>query len=342
MTRTDWACRLACGLAVIGAFALAQPALAAAEATPLRITVAVGPAFALGKAAQRWAELINQRGGASLGARVFAGATLAQREPRREFAALRERGADLGVGSSLSWSVEVPALAVASLPWMAPTPRALAALCEGDVARRLSDAVEAKGAHVVAIAPMTHRAIMTATDRVHTPADLAGMSVRIPDLPLLSEFYATLGARPSSMPSSAARDAAQNGTLEADDATPLAFVSARVDAWGLKYVTVWDAVGELAVFAVNRAAWEALGPSQRDTVREAAEQAGHELAANSLQESESALQTLRERGVTVTRLLAPAQSVFAASTAAMIAHWTSLIGAELVDAARAAVRDAAR
>ena len=69
---------------------------------------------------ERWATLITERVDKAFVARLHPGATLAQRDPAREFAALQAGKADLAVGSALQWSPQLPALGVYGLPWLAP------------------------------------------------------------------------------------------------------------------------------------------------------------------------------------------------------------------------------
>ncbi|HZQ60435.1 MAG TPA: TRAP transporter substrate-binding protein DctP [Casimicrobiaceae bacterium] len=323
-------------------FMLAPASALAADAkpAPLKVSVAVGPAFALGQAAQTWARLVNERAGDALALRVFPGATLAQRDAAREFATLRDGAADMAVGSTLFWSTQVPALAVASLPWIAPSARALDALASGAVGDRLMQAVDGAGVVALAIAPLAHRELIATTDRVHAPSDLQGLRVRIAANALLSDIYTGLGALPTTMSLAATRDAVAAGTLDAQEGTPRTFAAARAGVSGFKYVTVWQAVGELAVFAVNKKTWDGLTEPQQGIVRAAAQEAAGELGIGAAQESESALETLRERGVTITRLLPPAQAAFAAAAAPVTERWKATIGADLVEAAQAAARSA--
>ena len=84
-----------------------SPALAQspdAGPKPSKLSVAVGPAYALGK-------LVAERSGGALPIKVYPGASLAQRDPDREFAALRDGAADLAGGSTLHWSAQVNELA---------------------------------------------------------------------------------------------------------------------------------------------------------------------------------------------------------------------------------------
>lgn len=315
----------------------------AADAPPreLKLSVAVGPAFALGKAAQAWALAITERGDPTLAIRVFPGASLAQRDASREFLALREGAADLAVGSSLFWSLQVNELAVASLPWIAPTPRQLEALASGMIADRLTEALARAGAVALALAPLGHRELATVTDSVHAPADVEGLRVRTAASPLLTDFYVALGAKPGTMPGPAARDAFTAGALDAQEGAPLSFAAARLDAMGVRFVTVWGAVGELAVFAVNRATWKGLSDAQRTIIGDAAREAASRLGAMAQKESEDALESLRQRGVTITRLLAPAQARFAPVMQPMTGRWSAIVGEDLAAQAQAASRAAA-
>ena len=86
---------------------------------PWKLSAAVGPAFALGKAGERWAKLIAEQSGGSVPVQFFPGASLASRDPAREFVALRDGAADLAVGSTLFWSVQVVELNAIGLPWLA-------------------------------------------------------------------------------------------------------------------------------------------------------------------------------------------------------------------------------
>src|SRR6516162_7273043 len=111
-----------------------------------KVSTAVGPAFALGAAGETWAKRIGERSGGKLAAKLYPGAALADREPSREFAALARGAADLAVGSSLLWSVQVPELNVIGLPWIAADAKALDALVSGALKERLDAAIQRAGA----------------------------------------------------------------------------------------------------------------------------------------------------------------------------------------------------
>ena len=309
----------------------------AAKSRELKLSVAVGPAFALGQAADAWARRLAERTGGALNVVLQPGASLAKRDPEREFAALRDGAADLAVGSTLHWSADVGALAVVGLPWLAPEARQLEQLATGDVKDRLFAAIEQAGAVPLALAPLGHRAIATRANAVRVPDDVRGIDVRIASSRYLLDFYAGLGARPFAMPFAEAAAAFEAGRLSAQEGSTAAFVATRVDALGLKHVTLWGAIAELAVFAVNRAVWEGWTPEQRAHVASAANDAAMELARRVQEEEQGALATLRSRGVELMRLTPSGTAAFAAAAKPTYVKWTAIAGAEIVQSAERAL-----
>ncbi len=322
-------------LAALGA---ATPIVAVAQsrdAKEWKLSTAVGTAFALGKAGERWAALVTENSGGKLAVVLRPGATLAERDPAREFTALRSGAADLAIGSTLYWSVQVRELGVVGLPWIAPEEKQLDALVTGVIAEKLAAAVQAGGAMPLAFAPLGHREL-AALASVRTPDDFAGRAVRIASTPYLVDFYAGLAARPKAMSFTDARAAFESGQLDVQEGAPATFAAARLDAIGIRHVTLWGAVAEAAIFAVNPGVWEGWTDEERAIVRAAAQQAALELAALARAENAAALALLHKRGVSIVRLT-PSGSTASAAARPVYDKWAAVAGYELVRAAEAAV-----
>lgn len=309
---------------------------------PWKLSTAVGPAFALGKAGERWAKLITEASGGTLAVQVFPGAALAHRDPAREFLALRDGAADLAVGSTLHWAPQVGELTLIALPWLAPDDRALEALLAAPIRDRLAAAVERAGGVPLAFAALGHRALATTTKDVRAPEDLGGIDVRVTAVPLVLDLFTSLGARPRAMAFADAEAAFRSGLLAAQEGPPASFAAARLDALGVRQVMLWGAVAEVAVFAVNRAFWEGLPVEQRGIVGDAALRAAGELPTAVRAENEAALSALRRRGVVVTRLTATGQRAFASAARGVYEQWAGVAGEDLVRAAEAAVKASER
>jgi TRAP-type transport system periplasmic protein len=326
------------------AFVTAIPTAAfsqeAAKARALNLSVAVGPAFALGKAAETWTHFVAERSAGTLAIDLHPGATLAQRDPNREFSALRDGAADLAVGSTLHWSQEVQELAVVGLPWLAAEPNELAVLATGAMRERLFAAIERAGAVPLAVAPLGHRAIAVRSKPVRVPDDLRGLRIRIASSPFLVDFYAGLGALPFALPFAEAAARFRDNELDAQEGSIAAFAATRLDGLGFHDVTLLDGIAELAVFAANRASWDALTADQRALVGNAAQDAAKELRGYAAAEQEAALVSLKTRDIRVLQLTASGRAAFAAAARPTYDRWGAIAGEGLVRAAETAVKEA--
>ena len=306
-----------------------------------KLSVAVGPAFALGKAGERWAKLVGEKSNGALVVVPGYGAALAQRDPAREFAALREGAADLAVGSTLYWSAQVNALAVVGLPWLAPDATQLDALTRDTMKERLFLALEQAGVVPLALAPLGYRSLATTSRAVGTPDDAAGLRVRTTATPFLTDVYAGLAMLPQATSFAAAQAAFRAGTLDAQEGTPATFGAARLDAVGVRHVLLWEAIAEIAIFAVNATTWQGWTDAQRALVSDAAQEVARELPSLVRAENDAALTALRKHGVTVTRLTASGRAAFAAAGRGVYERWAAVAGDDLVRAAEVAVKAAA-
>ncbi|MFO1324958.1 MAG: TRAP transporter substrate-binding protein DctP [Burkholderiales bacterium] len=327
------------------ALALSMPFAAIAQEkvdtlTEFRVSTAQSAVFPLGRAAERWAQLVNDKAGRAFALKTYPGATLANRDPLREFGALRDGGADLAVGSALAWSAQLPAFAVYALPWLAAESREQVALAASDAVRdAIAARADAAGVVVLAVAPLGERVLATTRGPVLAPADLSGVDVRVVASPLLIESLATLGARPASMNLPDAQSAFAAGTLGGQEAPASTLAAMRIAALGPRFVTRWGAFADVMVFAVRRAVWERWSAEQRASVQAAAVEAARETAA--IASEESALADLTRQGVTIVRITPAQRAALRAAVQPVWSKWTTQIGADLVDAAEAAVAGAA-
>ena len=324
------------------AFVLSVPALLAsrahAQAKPeLRLGSAIGPAFALGKAAERWAALLNERSAGAFEVRHHPGGTLHGRDPLREFGALRDGGADLAVGSALAWSSQLPAFGVYGLPWIAPESGDQDRLVNAPAVRALLDGAAAKaGVVVIAVAPLGERVVATFNDPVTSAGDLAGLRIRTITVPLIVETLSTLGARPEAMALAEAQAAFASRALGGQEGAPSTLAAARIGAWGLRTVTRWGAFADAMIFAMREPLWRQWNDAQQSAARDAAAEAAR--AAGAIAREEAALAELGKQGITVVRPTPAQREALRVSAEPVWSKWSAPIGPDLVAAAQAAVK----
>jgi TRAP-type transport system periplasmic protein len=309
-----------------------------AGAREFTLSTALGPAYPLGKAGQIWAARIGERSAGRLAATHVPGAALSQRDPAREFALLQGGGVALAVGSTLSWSQQIPGLNVFTLPWLAGNDAGLDALVGDPVVREiLTRRLERAG--VVAVEWCANGFLELATRAgVHQPADLDRSRIRIVRSPLIEDTLAALGAAPTTMTPAEARTTAAGGVLDGQLTSVAAYAAARAYAHGFVHLLLWNAQADALVFAVNGSVWDALAEKDREIIREAAKDAARLVSTMSRElNGDPALAAIAKQGVAVNRLTPAGDAAYRRATQAVYEKWSTAIGADLVGAAEAAV-----
>ncbi|MDR9440991.1 MAG: TRAP transporter substrate-binding protein DctP, partial [Halomonas sp.] len=104
-------------LAGVAAVSLSLSVSSSVEARELSVSTVLPDAFPWGQAAEKWAELVEERSDGELTLRVYPNSQLVNGDQTREFSAMRSGLIDAAVGSTINWSPQVPELNLFSLPF---------------------------------------------------------------------------------------------------------------------------------------------------------------------------------------------------------------------------------
>lgn len=326
----------------IGCLALASvlTASACAQSAPRewKLSTALGPAYPQGRGGEAWARLIGERSGGRLAVKHYPGAALVQRDPAREFAALRDGAIDLAVASASNWGAQVKELNLIALPWLFSDAKAVERVLAGEAGTRLAAALEAAGVVALAAAPDAFRELATRR-AVHAPADLAGQRLRAQLSPLLTDTLLALGALPAGMGTVEARAALAQGTLDGEVIPVGAFEASRLYANGVPHLLLWGGCADALFFVVSRKLWDGLPESDRELLRQTARDAAREAAELARRQSDDdVLARLARDGAKVTRLTQTGKAPFEEKTRGAYDKWAAIVGEDLVRAAEAAAR----
>jgi TRAP-type C4-dicarboxylate transport system substrate-binding protein len=301
-----------------------------------KLSTVLGPAYPQGKGGEVWARLITERSGGRLLVKHFPGASLVQRDPAREFSALRDGRIDLAVASASNWALQVKELNVFSLPWLFPDAAALERALAGGVGSQLWGPMQTAGVVVLASTAGAFHELATMRP-VHGPADLAGMRLRAPPSPLITDTLVALGCLPASMGASEARAALSRGALDGELLAVAAFGASRLYANGAPHLLLWGIFADALLFAINRRTWDGLAEGDRELVRQAAQDAARDAGALARQQTGApALAALARDGAIVTRLTRSGREPFREKTRGVYERWRTLIGEGIVRAAESA------
>lgn len=319
--------------ATLAGAALLTSALTA-QARELSVSTVLPDTFPWGQAAQKWADLVEERSDGELTLRVYPNAQLVSGDQTREFSAMRSGLIDLAVGSTINWSPQVPALNLFSLPFFLPDEAAVDAVTGGEAGERIFSAIEDKGVVPLAWGENGFRQLSNSRGAIDEPADLDGLKIRVVGSPLFQDTFTALGANPTQMSWADAKPALTTGAVDGQENPLSVFDVARIDQVGQTHLTLWNYMNDPLVFAANRQVWGSLSEAQREMLRETAVEAGAWEIAKTREEEADRLAAIRERGVTVTELDEAQHRAFVEATESVHDDWVPRIGEDIVEAAR--------
>jgi tripartite ATP-independent transporter DctP family solute receptor len=306
-----------------------------------RVSTVVPAPFPWGIAANKWAELTAERSDGRINLKIYPGVQLVQGDQTREFTAMRQGVIDMAVGSTINWSPQITELNLFSLPFLMPDYAALDALTQGPVGERIFEIVQEKGAVPLAWAENGFREVTNSKTAIRTPADMAGLKLRVVGSPIFSDMFSALGANPTQMSWADAQPALTTGAVDGQE-NPLTIYSVlNMHELGQSNVTLWHYVADPLIFAVNQQVWDSFTPEDQEILRQAAIDAGAhgiEVARKGLTDGDQSLiKQIEGHGVNVVTLTPEERQAFVDATRPVYDAWKVKIGADLVDMAEQSI-----
>jgi tripartite ATP-independent transporter DctP family solute receptor len=339
-SRLSFLLGLAAAAALLGNWSVA-PAEAQTVKAEYKISTVVGSPFPWGLAAQRWADIVKEKSGGKINMKVYPGSSLVGGDQTKEFTAMRQGVIDMAVGSTINWSPQVQELNLFSMPFLMPDYRAIDALTQGEVGKKLFEIIAAKDVVPLAWGENGFRELTNSKRAIKTPEDLKGLKIRVVGSPLFNDTFTALGANPTQMSWADAQPALSTGAVDGQENPLTIFTVAKLHTVGQKHVTLWHYVADPLIFAVSKDAWATLSADDQKIVREAAVQAAKynlELARKGVTpEDQSVLKEIGGLGVDIVSLSPEQLAVFRTATKPVYDKWKARIGAGLVDTAEKAI-----
>ena len=299
-----------------------------------RVSTVLPAPFPWGIAAERWAELVAERTDGRINMVVYPGTQLVQGEQTREFTAMRRGIIDMALGSTINWSPQIVEMNIFSMPFLMPDYAALDALTQGPVGERIFERIAENGVVPLGWAENGFREVTNAKVAIRTPADMAGLKMRVVGSPIYNDIFTALGANPTQMSWADAQPALTTGAVDGQE-NPLSIYSTlKMYELGQTHITLWHYVADPLIYAVNQEVWDSFSEADQEIVRQAAVEAGAhgiEVArAGVVGDDLSLIEEIEGHGVTVTRLTDEERQAFVDATRPVYEAWRERIGADLV------------
>lgn len=165
-----------------------------------------------------------------------------------------------------------PKAALLAVPYAFKTIEDMDAFASGPV----GEEIEAQIVETVQIRPVAYFARgardLTSNRPITTPADLNGLKMRVPNVPLFVDVWKALGAQPGPMAFSEVFTSLQNGTIEAQE-NPLALIRSASFNEVQSHVNLTDHVRSWIYLTIAESTWSQLSDEDKDAVMEAASRA---------------------------------------------------------------------
>lgn len=173
-------------------------------------------------------------------------------------------------GESLqNWA---PMAALLAVPYAFKTLDDMDAFASGET----GDAIKNQIIEKVQIRPIAYFARgardLTSNRAITSPADLKGLKMRVPNVPLFVDVWKALGANPSPMAFSEVFTSLQNGTIEAQE-NPLALIRSASFYEVQSHVNLTDHVRSWIYLTIAESTWAKLSDEDKAAVMEAAARA---------------------------------------------------------------------
>ena len=309
---------------------------------------------AWGMGAQYFTDLVKERSGGKINIKVYPGSQLTTGKQTNAFLLVRNGTIDFAVQSSINYSPQLVELNLFALPFfIANQPdryAALDAIKAGKAGEMVIKAIEDKGVKFLGFGENGFRELTNSRKAIRTPADLAGMKIRVVGSPLFLDTFRALGANPVNMNWSDTMAAIQQGVVDGQENPISTFFPVKMHDFH-KFMTDWHYVVDPTLFVVNPGVWGSFSAEDQKMIQEAAVEAGkYQIAlariglddgtAHKYLESLGMVpeitdwyKQLKEVGMEVAILTPEETKAFADKTAPVLEQWREKIGAELVKAA---------
>ncbi|WP_417843338.1 TRAP transporter substrate-binding protein [Thalassospira sp.] len=198
-------------------------------------------------------------------------------------------------GESLqNWA---PMAALLAVPYAYSSLEEMDEVASGDIGKKIEEQIIERAR----IRPIAYFARgprdLTSNRPIKTPADLDGLKLRVPNVPLFVDVWKTLGARPTPMAFSEVFTSLQAGTIDAQE-NPLALIESASFNEVQKYVNKTEHVRSWIYLTISEITWQKLSDEDKKAVMEAASRAQKFERGLFLDDEKRLTKELQDKGMT--------------------------------------------
>lgn len=263
----------AAGVMLLGVMLIGVPAFSAnSPKVVIRMGHVGAPISPQQGAADIFIELVNQKTKGSVDIKVYGASAIGDERELVEGMVLGT--IDGAIVSSGLYGGYYPVMSVFEIPFLFRDRSHANAVNNGQIGSEILSTLSEK-AKITAVALWEHgfRQVTNNVRPIRTPADIAGLKIRSPEVPVYSTALRALGAIPVPMPFSELYVALDRGVVDGQH-NPLLHVVRQRFYEVQKYLSMLDFAYTPNIVAFSNKTWARLSPDQQKAIIEAAKEAG--------------------------------------------------------------------
>lgn len=284
-------------LAAIAATLIAPlPALAEIAPVTLRLAHVVNEQDAFHAAATKFRDLVAERSDGAITVELFPNATLG--DERTLLEGMQIGTVDMGLITNGPVSNFLEDMAVFELPFLFPSSEAAYAVLDGEIGQELLARLEEVNLKGLAYAERGFRNLTNSERAVNTPADMAGMRIRVMENPVYIDTFRELGADAIPMAWNEALTAMQQGTIDGQENPVNVVHSFKLNETQTNMTMTRHSYAP-AIFVMGLPVWGKLDEQAQTIIKDAAQEAAEFERALNASEQEAQMQSLRDAGMDI-------------------------------------------
>ncbi|MFZ5781700.1 MAG: TRAP transporter substrate-binding protein [Pseudomonadota bacterium] len=277
-----------------------------AQTITLRFAMITADSFPYMDGARKFKELVEARSKGAIKVLLFPGGQLGNEREINE--AILEGSIQIGVGAGAMANL-APIYNIVQVPFLIQGQEHMAAIADGPVGKKLADRIEQQaGFKVLAWFSTGDSPIETVKKAVTSPADLAGVKIRVIETPVLVDAMRALGANPTPMPYTEVYTGLKQGVIEGAHLDVLSVDTLKV-AEVAKFMTDWEQitfVSEPRPVIMSAKYFATLSPENQKLIQDAMKEAAVHERQVFKDKMASIRKKLLEQGVTISKVDAAA------------------------------------
>jgi tripartite ATP-independent transporter DctP family solute receptor len=271
----------------------------------LKVGIGLSDDHPQGASVKKFAELLSQKTGGKLTAKLFASGSLGNDVSMTS--SLRGGTLEMTVPDSSTLVSVVKDFGVLNLPLAIKTEQEADALLDGPFGRKLLDKLPEKGLIGLGFWENGFRHVTNSRKPILKADDFAGLKIRVIQNPLFIETFSKLGANAVPMPFTELYGAMEQKAVDGQE-NPTSTILASKFYEVQKHLVLSKHIYSTWVLLISKRAWDGLSTEEKSAVQEAATEATQFERKTIRAFSETALDELKKNGMQITEFPAAEQS----------------------------------